>query len=74
MLSFPLQAQMVRRVKAYLSKMPVISDEEALMKLSTEVEPPPPQQQQTSQASLQQTLKAQASSVSLTVSSVYMRY
>lgn len=32
---------MVRRVKAYLSKMPVISDEDTLHRLSLEVEAPP---------------------------------
>ncbi|TRY80967.1 hypothetical protein TCAL_12515 [Tigriopus californicus] len=35
------EAQMVRRVKAYLTKMPVIRDEERLHQLSVEVEPPP---------------------------------
>ncbi len=35
------ESQMVRRVRAYLAKMPVINDEEALHKMSLEVEPPP---------------------------------
>ena len=35
------EAQMVRRVKAYLAKKPVILDEEALHKMSMEVESPP---------------------------------
>ena len=36
---FP-QAQMVRRVKAYLKSMKVITDEEELHRMSQEVEPP----------------------------------
>ena len=35
------ESQMVRRVRAYLAKMPVIRDEEQLHKMSLEVEPPP---------------------------------
>ena len=35
-----LQAQMVRRVKAYLKAMKVITDEEELHRMSQEVEPP----------------------------------
>ena len=35
------ESQMVRRVKAYLAKMPVIRDEEQLHKMSLEAEPPP---------------------------------
>jgi Rap guanine nucleotide exchange factor 2 len=34
------ESQMVRRVRAYLAKMPVINDEDALHKMSLEVEPP----------------------------------
>ena len=34
------QAQMVRRVKAYLKSMKVITDEEELHRMSQEVEPP----------------------------------
>ena len=34
------QAQMVRRVKAYLKSMKVITDEEELHRMSLEVEPP----------------------------------
>ena len=40
MLSFHCQAQMVRRVKAYLKSMKVITDEEELHRMSQEVEPP----------------------------------
>ena len=36
----PSQAQMVRRVKAYLKSMKVITDEEELHRMSLEVEPP----------------------------------
>ena len=35
------ESQMVRRVRAYLAKMPVIRDEEQLHKMSLEVDPPP---------------------------------
>lgn len=69
------EAQMVRRVKAYLVKRPIISDEDALHKLSVEVEPPP--QSSTSNVTGQKstsslnshpanrTLSAQGSTVSL---------
>ena len=36
-----IQAQMVRRVKSYLSKMNIVTDEDQLMKLSLEAEPAP---------------------------------
>jgi len=35
-----IQAQMVRRVKAYLKSMKVITDEDELHKMSLECEPP----------------------------------
>ena len=57
------EAQMVRRVKAYLSKMPVIEDEETLHKMSLEVEPPP---QSSSTATIPRTtLTGQTSSASI---------
>ena len=68
------EAQMVRRVKAYLVKRPIISDEDALHKLSIEVEPPPQSSSsitvQKSTSSLNnhpanRTLSAQGSTVSL---------
>jgi Rap guanine nucleotide exchange factor 2 len=37
---FSFQAQMVRRVKAYLNNMNIISDEDRLHAMSTECEPP----------------------------------
>ncbi len=66
------EAQMVRRVKAYLAKMEVISDEDVLMKMSTEVEPPTQQQQQQHFPQLgsnTNTLKPQSSVGSLTAKS-----
>ena len=36
------EAQMVRRVKAYLNKMTIIEDEDKLLQMSYECEPPPP--------------------------------
>ena len=39
--SLLLQAQMIRRVKAYLAKMPVIRDEDVLHRMSLEAEPAP---------------------------------
>jgi len=62
------EAQMVRRVKAYLAKMPVISDEEELHRMSAEVEPPPAASTTTTTAA-QRTLSGQGSMGSLSVKS-----
>ena len=77
-LVFPYQAQMVRRVKAYLCKMPVITDEDCLHKMSLEVEPPPPssiqpQQQQQQQQERAKQLTGQNSTASLGSSGVRKR-
>lgn len=66
---------MVRRVKAYLAKMPVIQDEDVLQKMSLEVEPPPASA--TSNATVSTTslkvLSSQNSSASLQSQGVRIR-
>jgi len=62
------EAQMVRRVKAYLAKMPVISDEDELMKRSEEVEPSPTSSSSQPVAHQSRTLSGQGSVGSLSVS------
>eukprot|EP00106_Octopus_bimaculoides_P019406 XP_014786848.1 PREDICTED: rap guanine nucleotide exchange factor 2-like isoform X2 [Octopus bimaculoides] len=44
------EAQMIKRVKSYLNKMPVITDEDKLQELSLQCEPPPTRRRDTSPA------------------------
>ena len=67
------EAQMVRRVKAYLSKMPVIEDEEKLHKMSLEVEPPP-QSSVSNSTTMPRTLTGQTSSASIGSQGVRLFY
>lgn len=44
------ESQMIKRVKSYLTKMPVITDEDKLQELSLQCEPPPTRRRDTSPA------------------------